>query len=137
MQVVTGILVVAALAIPVASPAQSGSAPSKADIQKLLDERDHARNRGDWRAFAQSFTADATTLSSDGRFYKGHTQIEKGNQDVWGAGAYKGARLKTTVDSVEAVTPDVAGRYDDRDHQHRGRRWQPKRPDGRRAGAVG
>ncbi len=105
MRVLTGILVVAALVIPVSSQGQS--APSKADIQKLLQERDDARNRADWNAFGQFFTAEATTLSSAGTSYKGRAQIQRGNQDLWGAGVYKGARIKTTVESVDVIAPDV------------------------------
>ena len=108
MQVVTGMLIAAALAVPMRAEAQSGSAPSKADVQKLLSDRDDARNRGDWPAFGRFFTADATTIASDGRSYKGRQQIENGNRDQWGAGVYKGARMTTTVESVEALAPGVA-----------------------------
>ena len=105
MRVLTGILVVAALVIPMSSQGQS--AASKADIQKLLQEQDDARHGGDWNAFGQFFTAEATTLSSDGTSYKGRAQIQSGNQDQWGAGVYKGARIKRTVESVEVIAPDV------------------------------
>jgi len=88
-------------------PAHRASQP-RVDVQKLLDERDAARNRGDSDAFGQFFTTDATTINSDGTSYKGRPQIQKANQGTWGAGVYKGARMKTTVDSVEALAPDVA-----------------------------
>lgn len=107
MSLVTRILVVAMLlVVPVSAVGQSGSAPGKADIQKLLQERDDARHKGDWKAYAKFFTADATVVNSDGKSYKGRAQLQKGTQDAWN-GVYKGARMTTTVESFEVVAPNV------------------------------
>lgn len=108
MRFISGVLVVAALVVPVSSQGQAVSAPSKADVQKLLQDRDDARHRGDWSAYAQFFTPDANVINSDAKSYKGRAQIQKSAEDMWGAGVYKGARMKTTVESVEAIAPNVA-----------------------------
>lgn len=108
MRLVTGVLLVSALVVPVSAWGQAGAAPGRADVQKLLQGRDEARHKGDWTAFGQVYTADATVINSDGRSHKGRAQIQKSNEDLWGGGVYKGARMKTTVDAVEAVAPNVA-----------------------------
>jgi uncharacterized protein (TIGR02246 family) len=107
MRLMTGVSLVAALALPASLHAQASS-PSKAEVQKLLDARDDARHKGDWAAYGQFFTADATLTNSDGKSVKGRAQAQKVAQDMWGGGVYKGARMKTVVDSVEAVAPNVA-----------------------------
>jgi uncharacterized protein (TIGR02246 family) len=107
MRLVTGVLVISALVVPVSSWGQPGAAPSKADVQKLLQDRDDARHKGDWAAYAQLFTADATVVNSDGRSFKGRAQIQKTTADLW-TGVYKGARMKAIVESVEAIAPNVA-----------------------------
>jgi hypothetical protein len=103
MRLLPGVFVVAALVVPVNSQGQAASAPSKADVQKLLDVRDDARHKGDWSAYGQVFTADATSTNSDGKTYKGRAQIQKAGQDLWGAGVYKGARMKSVVESNEST----------------------------------
>lgn len=108
MRFMTGVLVVAALVVPVRSQGQAVSAPSKADVQKLLQERDETRHRGDWTGYSQFFTSDATVINSDGKSYKGRAQIQKSAEDMWGAGVYKGARMKTNLESVEAIAANVA-----------------------------
>jgi uncharacterized protein (TIGR02246 family) len=108
MRLMTGVLVVSALVVPASSWGQPAAAPSKAVVEKLLRDRDDARHRGDWTAYGEIFTADATVINSDGKSYKGRPQIEKGTEESWGGGVYKGARMKSTVDSVEAIAPNVA-----------------------------
>ena len=107
MRSMTGVSLVLALVVPASLHAQA-SAPSKAEVQKLLEARDDARHKGDWGGYGQFFTADATSTNSDGKPYKGRAQIQKAAQDMWGGGVYKGARMKTIVDSVEVVAPNVA-----------------------------
>lgn len=107
MRLVTGLLVVAALVVPVSSWGKT-AAPSKAAVQKMLQQRDDARHRGDWAGFAQFFTPDATVINSDGATYKGRAQIQKNTEQSWSGGAYKGAQMQTTVESVEAIAPNVA-----------------------------
>jgi uncharacterized protein (TIGR02246 family) len=77
-------------------------------VQKLLQQRDDARHKGDWAGYAQFFTPDATVMNSDGASYKGRAQIQKNTADSWSGGAYKGAQMQTTVDSVELIAPNVA-----------------------------
>jgi uncharacterized protein (TIGR02246 family) len=108
MRLLPGVFVVAALIVPVNSQGQAASAPSKADVQRLLDARDDARHKGDWSGYGQVFTADATSTNSDGKTYKGRAQIQRAGQDMWGAGVYKGARMKSVVESVDAIAPNVA-----------------------------
>ncbi len=109
MRLVTGVFIVSVLAVPVSSWGAGATAPSKADVQKVLDERDDARHKSDWAAYGKVFTPDATVVNSDGQSYKGRAQIQKGAADAWvGGGVYKGAQMKTTVDSVEAIAPNVA-----------------------------
>jgi uncharacterized protein (TIGR02246 family) len=104
----TGALIISALVTPISSWGAGAAAPSKADVQKVLNERDDARHKGDWAAYGRVFTPDATVVNSDGQTYKGRAQIQKGGAEAWGAGGvYKGAEMKTTVDSVEAVAPNV------------------------------
>jgi uncharacterized protein (TIGR02246 family) len=74
----------------------------------MLHQRDDARHSGDWAAYAQFFTPDASVINSDGASYKGRAQIQKGTADSWSGGAYKGAQIETTVDSVAAIAPNVA-----------------------------
>lgn len=108
MRFITGVLVVTALALPVCAQGQAVSAPSKADVQKLMQDRDETRHKGDWAAYAQFFTSDATVINSDGKSYKGRAQIQKSAEEMWGGGVYKGARMKTTVETVEAIAANVA-----------------------------
>ena len=107
MRLVTGVLVVSALVVPVSLWGKT-SAPSKAAVQKLLQQRDDVRHKGDWVGYAQFFTPDATVMNSDGATYKGRAQIQKNTADSWSGGAYKGAQMQTTVDSVESIAPNVA-----------------------------
>ncbi len=108
MRRMTGVLVVAAFLLPVSAQGQAVSVPSKADVQKLLQARDDARHKGDWNAYGQVFTAEATVANSDGKSFKGRAEIQKNTQDTWGAGVYKGARMNTAVESVVAIAPNVA-----------------------------
>ena len=108
MRLVASVLIVSALVLPVSLRGQTASAPSKAEAQKLLQDRDDARHRGDWTAYGQFFTADATVINSDGQSYAGRAQIQKSVEDMWGAGVYKGARMTTLVGSVAAIAPNVA-----------------------------
>lgn len=107
MRLMTGVSLVVALVVPASLHAQA-SAPSKAEVQKLMDARDEARHKGDWSAYGQFFTADATVTNSDGKSFKGRAQAQKIAQDNFATGVYKGARMKTIVDSVEVVAPNVA-----------------------------
>jgi uncharacterized protein (TIGR02246 family) len=104
----TGVLIAAALVAPASSQAQASAAPTKADVQKLLDARDEARNKGDWSAYGRFFTADATVTNSDGKSQKGRAQVEQTARENFGTGVYKGARMKALVESVESVAPNVA-----------------------------
>jgi uncharacterized protein (TIGR02246 family) len=108
MRLVTGVLIVSALVLPASSWGQAVSAPTRAEAQKLLQDRDDARHKGDWTVYGQFFTADATVINSDGRSFKGRAQIQKSVEDMWGAGVYKGARMKTLVGSVDAIAANVA-----------------------------
>src|SRR5260370_28038892 len=108
MRLATGLLVGSALVMPGSSPAATPAAPSKAEVQKLLHERDDARHKGDWAAYGKVFTTDATVINSDNKSYRGRAEIEKGAEESWGAGVYKGAKITATVESLEAIAPNVA-----------------------------
>jgi uncharacterized protein (TIGR02246 family) len=85
----------------------SAQAPTKADAQKWSDARNAARNKGDWAAYAQFFTTDASVVTSDGSSYSGRAEIQKRTQDLYGSGAYKGVQTTGTVVAVWAISPDV------------------------------
>ena len=85
----------------------AAQAPTKADAQKWSDTRNAARNKGDWAGFAQSFTTDATVVTSDGSSYGGRAEIQKRTQDLYGSGIYKGVQTTGTVTALSAVSPDV------------------------------
>jgi uncharacterized protein (TIGR02246 family) len=106
MQFSIAVLAVMVLASPGVARGQAGVAADDAAVQKLVQEWDAARNQGDWKAFAQFYTADATTLSSDGTWRKGQAEIEKGAAQLWNT-TYKGSSYRSTVESVRTVTPDV------------------------------
>ena len=107
MRTVVVIAVTLILMGPIALRGQTGAAPDRASIQKLLSDRDDARHKGDWNAFGQFYTTDATSLNSAGVWLKGRAAIQKDAQDLWGTGVYKGARMKAIVESVETVAPTV------------------------------
>ena len=108
MRLATGVLILSALVLPVRSWSQGGPALSKAEAQKLLQDRDDARHKGAWTAYGQFFTTDATVINSDGQSFKGRAQVQKSVEDMWGAGVYKGARMTTDVSSVAAIAANVA-----------------------------
>jgi uncharacterized protein (TIGR02246 family) len=107
MRLVRGLLVAAVAAIPLTVHGQSESTPSKADVQKLLDERMAHRNSGAFDRFMESYTPDASILSSDGAWQRGRAEILKSLKDRFGSGVYKGVRTTLTVDSVQAIAPNV------------------------------
>jgi uncharacterized protein (TIGR02246 family) len=107
MRILPGLLVLTVVGTAASTQAQSGSTPSKADLQGLVDARLSARNRGDWDGYLQAFTRDATTVSSVGTRIKGHAEIRKSLEDIWGSGVYRGAQTKGIVESVEVIAPNV------------------------------
>jgi uncharacterized protein (TIGR02246 family) len=107
MRLVRGILVAAVAAIPLTVHAESGSTPSKADVQKLMDERVAHRNAGDFDRYVESYAPDATILTSNGAWQRGRAEILKTTRDMFGSGLYKGVRTTLTVDSVQALAPNV------------------------------
>jgi uncharacterized protein (TIGR02246 family) len=106
MRFLMAILVVLTLAAPVGAQAPAGSGAEEAAVKKLVQEWDAVRNNGDWKAFAQFYTPEATSLSSDGTWRKNRQEIEKGATDVW-TSTYKGAKYRTTVESVRSLAPNV------------------------------
>ena len=107
MRLVRGFLVAAVAAIPLTVHGQSESTPSKADVQKLMDQRVAHRNSGDFDRYVESYTPDASILTSDGGWQRGRAEILKRTKDVFGSGVYKGVRTTLTVDSVHAIAPNV------------------------------
>src|SRR5687768_5189146 len=107
MRVVRGVLVAAVVVIALTVNGQAGSTPSKADIQKLLEQRTAHRNSGDYDRVTGGYTSDATILSSDGLWQRGSAEIRKTLQERFGSGVYKGVRSTVTVDSVQAIAPNV------------------------------
>jgi len=103
----TTILILAALMTPAVARGQMSATPSKADAQKWSDAWTDARNKGDWAAYTQFFTTDATVVTSDGTMDGGRAAIQRRTQEFFGAGVYKGAQTKNTVLSVSGITPDV------------------------------
>jgi uncharacterized protein (TIGR02246 family) len=107
MRLGRGLLVVAVVVMPFTLHGQSGPTPSKADVQKLLDQRIALRNSGDFDRFVESYTPDATILSSDGLWQRGRAELLKAVRDRFGSGVYKGVQSTLTVDSVQAIAPNV------------------------------
>ena len=107
MRMLRGLLVATVVVIPLTVNGQAGSTPSKADIQKLLEQHMAHRNSGDFDRVSEGYTSDATILSSDGLWQRGTAEIRKTLQDRFGSGVYKGVRSTLTVDSVQAIAPNV------------------------------
>lgn len=107
MRLVRGLLAAAVVVIPMTVNGQTGSTPSKADIQKLLEQRMAHRNSGEYDRVTEGYTSDATILSSDGLWQRGSAEIRKTLQDRFASGVYKGVRSTLTVDSVQVIAPNV------------------------------
>ena len=73
----------------------------------MTDDAIAAFNRGDAKAYAAMYAADADNIDSFGRTFKSRDQIEQAYAELF-AGPYRGARLTTQVDNLRFVTPTVA-----------------------------
>lgn len=76
------------------------------DAQKLADQYSAAFNKGDAKAIAALYTANATRVGPDGRLIAGRAAIEKTYGDGF-AGPLKGAKLTLEQGGIQVVTPDV------------------------------
>jgi uncharacterized protein (TIGR02246 family) len=76
------------------------------DAQKLADQYTAAFNKGDAKALAALYTAEATRLGPDGNLIAGRAAIEKAYVDAF-AGPSKGSTLTLQVGASYVVTPDV------------------------------
>ncbi len=106
MRFFVAIIALLTLAGPAGAQAQAGSDADEAAVKKLVREWDAARNKGDWKAFAQLYTPEATSLSSDGTWRKDRQEIRKGASDLW-TSTYKGSKYRTTVKAVRSLAPNV------------------------------
>ena len=101
------VLVVAAASVPAAAQGQSAQVPSKAEIQKIFDENVGHRNAGRWDRYLEGHTADATILTSAGTWERGRMEMQKGLQETWASGVYKGVHTKTSVENIQSIAPGV------------------------------
>jgi uncharacterized protein (TIGR02246 family) len=77
-----------------------------AEMQKLTEQYAAAVNKGDGKAVAALYTADAVRLGPDGQVIVGQAAIEK--QHVASlTGPQKGAKLTLRPGRTQTVTPDV------------------------------
>jgi uncharacterized protein (TIGR02246 family) len=106
MRLAVTVLVVGILVAPVLAQSPAGSAEHQAAATKVLQEWDAARNKGDWKAFSNFYTPDATSLSSDGSWRRGRQEIEKGIAELWSK-TYKGVTYRTIVEAVYSFGADV------------------------------
>ena len=74
--------------------------------QKLADQYTAAFNKGDSKAIAALYTADATRVGPDGQLIVGRAAVEKIYVDGF-AGALKGSTLTLQPGRSQPVTPDV------------------------------
>ena|SRR5688572_20558829 len=93
------------LLVPGAALGQAGG--DETAIRRVVQQHDQTRTKGDWKGSANLFTEDGTTLTSSGEWRRGRAQIEKGGATA-GAGAYKGGKYSTTINSVRLLAPTVA-----------------------------
>ena len=103
----TAMFILAAVMTPAVARGQMSATLSKADAQKWSDAWTDARNKGNWAAYGQVFTTDATVVTSDGGMDTGRASIQRRTQELFGSGVYKGVQTKSTVLSVSGITPDV------------------------------
>lgn len=96
-----------ALAIPALAQTPSAGAGDEAEIRRVVQQQDTARNAGDWKALGAGFTDAADQLTSAGEWRKGRAAIEKGVAQGM-AGPYKGGKYSTKIDTVRMVAPNVA-----------------------------
>ena len=93
-----------ALILGVAGAAMAQKAD--AEIQKLADQYAAAVNKGDAKAVAALYTADAVRLGPDGQLVIGQAAIEKQHAAALG-GPQKGVKLTLRQGRTQTVTPDV------------------------------
>ena len=102
MKRVSWIAAIVVFALSVAVGAQKGDPAA----QKLADEYSAAFNKGDAKALAALYTANAMRLGPDGQVLSGRAAIEKTYAEGF-AGPLKGTKLTLEQGGVQAVTPDV------------------------------
>lgn len=107
MRFLTGLVLMALAATAPSAHGQAGQAPSKAEIQKLLDANIAHRNTGNWDRYLEVYTPDATVMSSAGRWERGRAEMLKGLQEMFASGVYKGVQTKVEVESVHPIAPGV------------------------------
>ena len=93
---------VVALALSIVTAAQKADA----DVQKIVSAYEAAFNKGDAKAVAAMYTADALRVGPDGLLVTGRKEIEQSYVTAFG-GALKGAKLSLTTGRTVNVTPDV------------------------------
>jgi uncharacterized protein (TIGR02246 family) len=98
---------VAALAVPSVVYAQQSSAADETAIRRLIQQHDDTRSKGEWNGVGDLFLEDGAVLTSSGEWRRGRAQISKGGARA-GAGAYKGGKYTTKVESIRMLAPTVA-----------------------------
>jgi uncharacterized protein (TIGR02246 family) len=100
----TALVGVAMLLVGVmASSAQSPAA----EIQKVADQYVAAYNKGDAKALAALYTADALRLGAEGQLVTGRAAIEQYHGKNL-AGPFKGTKLIVHSGKTQSLTADVA-----------------------------
>jgi uncharacterized protein (TIGR02246 family) len=97
---------IAVLAVASLSIVAVGAQKPDPDAQKLVDQYTAAFNKGDAKALAALYTADATRVGPDAQLITGRAAIEKTYVDGF-AGPLKGSTLSLQQGRVQVVTPDV------------------------------
>jgi uncharacterized protein (TIGR02246 family) len=93
---------------------QGGAGAEEGAIRQVIQQHDAARSKGDWKAAANLFVEDGSTLTSAGEWRRGRAQVESGGAKI-GAGVYKDAKYTTKIDTVRNLAPNVAiadGRFE-------------------------
>jgi uncharacterized protein (TIGR02246 family) len=83
------------------------AAQSPAEVQKVTDQYNAAFNKGDSKAVAALYTADALRVTPDGRLLAGRAAIEKEYVTAF-SGPNKGGKLTLQPGKSISVTADVA-----------------------------
>jgi uncharacterized protein (TIGR02246 family) len=111
-------LILAGWAGPHPAHAQAGARPAAAEASRETRPADEQAiraadeafvreyNKGDAKALAAMFTADAEVVEADGARYQGRELIERSFTDTFAAD--KGARIKLDIGAIRFLTPDVA-----------------------------
>jgi uncharacterized protein (TIGR02246 family) len=102
------------LVVPGGARGQGTVSSDEGAVRRIIQQHDQARTSGDWKAVANLFVEDGSTLTSAGEWRKGRAQVESGGAKT-GADVYKGGKYTTRIDTVRMLAATVAladGRFE-------------------------